>query len=126
MLKGRGGADTLISGTCDDRLIGGRDLDSFVITGIDPGQVNRGGIVDLEAGEIVDLHLIDANVEAAATGDQAFTRVQRFTDTAGELVVRYDAGEDHTRVRGDVDGDGQADFILTLNGDQTGFAGLIL
>ena len=69
---------------------------------------------DLEGGDRIDLHLIDADVTTA--GDEAF----HFGATAGhtgDVVVVYDAPEDRTVVQLYVDGDAVPDAEILLPGD---------
>lgn len=72
------------------------------------------------AGEdIIDLTAIDANT--TVSGNQAFALIQgvQFSGTAAELLIREDTdadGRDLTLIEGDVNGDGVADFQLTLMG----------
>ena len=74
--------------------------------------------------ETVDLSEIDA--DETTGGNQAFQIVAMFTDTPGEIILRYSAGKDRTTLRGDTDGDSIADLVIALDGDQTGFAGFVL
>jgi Ca2+-binding RTX toxin-like protein len=76
-------------------------------------------IADLKSTDVIDLTAIDADTGTA--GVQAFHLTHGFSGDAGELVLTYDAGADVTRIQGDVDGDGQADFTILAAGDQSGF-----
>jgi hypothetical protein len=49
-----------------------------------------------------------------------------FSHNFGELVIRYDAGNDVTLIQGDVDGDGQADFTIKADGDHHDFSSFVL
>ncbi len=109
-LDGNGGRDTLVGGTGADVLTGGTGADTFrFVTLADP----RGDhIVDFHHGQDrIDLSAIDAN--AVAAGNQAFRFLgeMAFTGHAGELSALG------TLLRGDVDGDRIADFVLTLDGN---------
>ena len=81
-----------------------------MFTGLNDTPVNAGDtITDFEPGmDKIDLHLIDAN--ASSAGDQAFTFIgaSAFGAHAGEL--NYSNGV----LSGDVNGDGRADFQITL------------
>lgn len=82
----------------------------FKINESAPG-AGRDVITDFEAGiDTIRLAGIDANI--LLNGDQAFAFIgsAAFSQTAGEL--RYANGF----VRGDVDGDGAADFVIELSG----------
>jgi len=65
-------------------------------------------------------------LSAGAAGDQAFHLVSAFGGHAGELVVGYDDFREVTNISGDVDGDGTADFLITADGDHTGFNHFVL
>ena len=51
--------------------------------------------------------------------------VTAFSETAGEVIVAYDAGKDFTRVMLDVSGDAVADLVLRVDG-QLDPSGLVL
>ena len=70
-------------------------------------------ITDFNPGDSLYLKPIDANENK--DGNQAFTVVEAFTNTAGELVRVVDAGE--TTVLLDTDGDGVADGEIVMTGD---------
>jgi len=111
-LLGGTGNDTLIGATARDILNGGAGRDTFVFRAIAdsrPGAGNRDVIQDFTRGQDrIDLSAIDAN--AGRGGDQAFKFVggAAFSKAAGEL--RYAGGI----VRGDVNGDGRADFEIEI------------
>ena len=109
-LDGDGGNDTLEGGNGRDLLNGGSGADHLPLPLRRRGQ--RRPIEDFTRGaDRIDLARIDAN--AAAPGDQAFRFLGEagFTGRAGELSTLG------TVVRGDLDGDGIADFVLRLDGD---------
>lgn len=111
-LVGSASADAILGGAGADILSGGAGADSFVYTAITeskPGRFDR--ILDFTSGvDTVNLQGIDANTTLA--GDQAFTLIGNspFSGIAGELRVFQAGGE--TRLRGDVNGDGIADFDI--------------
>lgn len=118
-LNGGGGDDLLAGGSGKDRLTGGGGTDWFVF-----GWVTDSGATTATSDVITDfnhtqndkIHLgyVDANDVLA--DDQAFTFIGNagFSNTAGEL--RYGFNNGNTVVMGDVDGDGAADFRITLTG----------
>lgn len=141
-LHGVGGNDKLIGGDGDDDLRGGAGIDRLVgQAGADRMEGGTGGdtfeynavaestyalsdrIIDLSAGDFIDLSNIDANT--GISGDQAFSKVAAFSNTAGELTVTYVSSGNHTDVCADVDGDGVADFRIVLTGDHAAFTGFV-
>jgi serralysin len=132
-LLGGAGRDALFGGTGNDDLIGGGGRDAlyggagednfiFLAVGIGGKEIDR--ILDLGAGDTVDLSAVDA--DSTTAGNQAFTLVAGFSNTAGEGVLGYDAARDKTQLLLDNDGDGLADLKLVMDGDQTGFGGFVL
>ena len=119
---GLAGADTLIGGGGNDILIGGAGRD--VLNGGDGGDQFRfqkatdstlaapDHVLDFVGGQDrIDLRQIDAN--ASQGGDQAFAYVTSFGHHAGEVMVAS-AGGDLYQVRGDINGDGTADFAIDV------------
>ena len=75
---------------------------------------SRDRIVNFESTvDTIDLSGIDA--DTGTGGDQAFSLVGSFSSTAGELVIIATGGG--SVLAGDVDGDGSADFQITVTGD---------
>lgn len=110
-LLGDAGNDYLYGGTGRDTLVGGAGSDDFVFNSIaEAGNgTGRDIIKDFQHSyDDIDLRNIDANTQVS--GNQAFTYVggHTFTHHAGEL--RYAGGV----VYGDVNGDGVADFSITI------------
>jgi Ca2+-binding RTX toxin-like protein len=117
-LDGGEGEDVLTGGLGRDQLRGDAGADRFVFGCI--SEVGRTAstsdrVLDFETGlDRLDLSAIDAILG----GDEnAFNFVgsDSFSDTAGELRAEFEGG--WTRVSGDVDGDGVADFVVMLKGD---------
>jgi Ca2+-binding RTX toxin-like protein len=113
VLKGGSLKDVLVGGLDKDTLTGGGALDKFVFNSAVESAVgaNRDVITDFNhlQHDKIDLHSIDADT---GTGlDQAFHFIggKGFHGVAGEL--RY-AGH---LLRGDVDGNGTADFEIHVN-----------
>jgi Ca2+-binding RTX toxin-like protein len=113
VLEGRGGADVLTGGTGTDRFVFGSATDA-----------NGDRITDWEAGDILDLSTLDAN--SLIAGVQGFTAIgsQAFTKVAGQLRLFNDGIK--TFIAGDVNGDGAADFTITLDGVHTSVSGVTL
>ncbi|HBD91188.1 MAG TPA: hypothetical protein DC061_11660 [Gemmobacter sp.] len=137
-LLGAGGNDTLLGGAGNDRLIGGggRDMltggrgvdtmsgnagaDIFVFddqdTGLKAGR--RDVITDFGGADIINLRRLDADRSIA--GDQSF----EFSGTsAAAHGVWYSVRQGNATVWGDTNGDGKADFAITLNDVTRLFAG---
>ena len=114
-LFGDAGNDFLYGGSGRDGLTGGLGQDTFYFAG-SVGSINGDRITDFRRvdGDIINLHGIDANRNAGGNQDFNFIGKQGFHDKAGEL--RYSTSGGRTVIEGDVNGDGTADFQLTLNG----------
>jgi Ca2+-binding RTX toxin-like protein len=132
-LFGGDGADTL-EGSGGDELTGGAGRDRFVVVeGFasavgGPGVATSGGgaptsfsrlrITDREQDELIDISRIDARPNTAE--DDAFLLVSQFGGRAGEAILVFDSGSNSTALRLDVNGDGQSDFEVLVNGSLTG------
>ena len=119
VLSGLGGDDRLAGGAGSDSLTGGTGADVFVFGAADIGsKPETDKILDLlfADGDVIDLSAIDANTGLG--GDQAFAFVTRFTKQAGQAIMSYANGV--TTLQLDVNGDGKADFKVTITGDVTG------
>lgn len=116
-LSGNAGNDVLIGGGGADVLTGGAGADTFTFLSIaDSGTNERDRIVDFASGvDRIDLSAIDANLSIA--GDQAFTQVTRFSGRAGEAVIANANGVATLSL--DQNGDGVADFVLSMTGTLT-------
>ncbi|GHG80340.1 calcium-binding protein [Pseudodonghicola xiamenensis] len=123
VLKGGGGRDRLIGGAGDDRLdggkgadvlTGGKGADTFIFATAKQADGDRITDFSSKQGDVIDLSKIDADI--TMKGNQEFTLIgdAEFSGAAGELRAWHDG--DNTLVGGDVDGDGIADFTITLNG----------
>ena len=122
-LCGNTGANTLSGGAGNDKLdgnggrdvlVGGTGADRFIFNAIDDTATGstRDRIADFSRaqGDRISLAVIDADGDAT-NGDQSFDLVAGFSGVAGEL--RFFSA---TRViAGDIDGDGVADFEISLN-----------
>ena len=127
VLSGELGADVLIGGLGADVLVGGGGADRFVVSQLGDSQFGDGGdlIIDYAPGvDVIDLAGVDAN--SAAAGDQAFAFVASFSGVAGQAVLAFDPAAGRTVFLGDVNGDGQADVVLSLLGQVTTAGGWVL
>jgi Ca2+-binding RTX toxin-like protein len=117
-LTGSAGNDALIGGAGLDHFFGGAGQDTFVFTGaslaaLDTGVgANRDVIQDF-SGDIIDLHLIDANLGVG--GDQAFSFIGTNAFTAAGQVRFFADGAGNTIVEGNVDNNLGADFQIELH-----------
>ena len=113
-----GGADNdvLLGGLGSDTLRGGTGADTFDFNEIAETGVTtalRDSILDFERGlDKINLHTMDAN--SATAGNQNFKWIAdaAFHGKAGEL--RYNTTSEGVLVSGDVNGDGVADFQITV------------
>lgn len=115
---GGAGADTIEGGLGADTIGGGAGADQFLFR---HGTITNTPdlILDFSRidGDKVSLRAVDANT--GVTGDQNFTFIGTgaFKKVAGEL--RFEVVGDTTKVYGDVNGDGVADFTLVMSGAGT-------
>lgn len=119
ILNGAGGKDKLYGAGGADTLIGGSGADQFVFTDISHSTVAKAGqdtIVDFSKaqGDRINLSAIDANALFLLNQEFTFIGTAAYSKTAGEL--RYGISNGQTTISGDIDGNGQADFRIFLNG----------
>ncbi len=127
ILYGFNGNDTLVGGAGQDTLYGGAGSNTFVFSAITDSSVAfPDHIMDLQnASDTIDLSGIDAKTGVA--GDQAFTLVANFTNTAGQAKLSYQAGAGVTWLDMDVNGDGVPDSRIVIEGgDHTAFIHFVL
>jgi serralysin len=126
-LNGGDGNDTLVGGAGLDTLTGGAGADAFFFTTLsDSTAAAIDKITDFSwaDGDYIDLSRIDAN--SVQSGDQAFSFVNSFSKQAGQATLTYDAASNTSTFSADVDGDGIADFVLQINGQQNTSQGWVL
>jgi Ca2+-binding RTX toxin-like protein len=113
-LVGSSSADVIVGGAGADLLTGGAGADRFVFNLSTESRMGRyDRILDFTSGQdFLDLHTIDA--DSSTPGDQAFILIgsSAFHGIAGELRVFQYGGM--TCIRGDLNGDGRADFDIRL------------
>jgi hypothetical protein len=117
VLIGGAQSDLLYGGLGSDNLTGGAGIDFFRYQAVgESTATSTDHILDFTLGDIIDLSRIDA--DTTQSGDQAFTFMNgasSFTGNghAGELIA-VDNGGGIWTVSGDVNGDGVADFQLSV------------
>jgi Ca2+-binding RTX toxin-like protein len=118
-LDGGAGADTLVGGAGADVLTGGAGADLFRFLALGDSSATLAGrdrILDFSVADAdrIDVSAIDADPTLA--GDQAFVLLggDDFTGTPGEIMVIALATT--RRIDFDVNGDGLADFAITVSG----------
>jgi serralysin len=120
VLAGNGGNDWLSGEGGADALVGNAGADTFHFTSGDFGGLTPttcDTIMDFTRadGDRIDLSAIDAR-SGSGTSNDAFTFIgtQAFGKVAGQLRATQDNGI--TLVAGDTNGDGNADFLIRLEG----------
>lgn len=114
-IVGSAGADTLVGGAGGDRLTGGAGADVFRFN---LSTESKGAAFDTitdfaHLTDQIDLRAIDANTLVAGDQSFAFIGAAAFGLVAGEMRLIVGAtGE--TRLLGDTNGDGKADFDIHL------------
>jgi len=117
VLHGGSGTEVIHAGSGHSVLIGGDGTDTFIFA---PG--HTGGLAAATADIIqhflpgqhdtIDLSAFDAGLPASAGGHMAFIGTAAFDHHAGE--VRYDVTATGVTLWGDINGDGVADFVITM------------
>lgn len=120
VLKGGAGTDKLEGGAGADQLTGGSQADIFVFRATTDSTVLVAGqdtILDFKIGQgdKISLKQIDARTDIADNQRFQFIGSDDFHDKAGELRAVKTGG--NTVVSGDVDGDGNADFMIVIAGE---------
>ncbi len=113
ILYGDAGNDILQGGAGSDTLTGGAGNDIFRFRIGDVGGTAIDTITDFTKGQDkIDLSALDAKSATAANEAFSFIGTQGFHKVAGEL--RYEQVGGQTKIYGDVNGDGVADFTIVL------------
>jgi Ca2+-binding RTX toxin-like protein len=120
-IQGHGGDDTVIGGAGADRLAGGGGRDTFqfdLTKESGEASTSRDVIADFRPGrDKIDLGGIDADRPQNGNQDFLFIGAAPFHEVAGEL--RYKTVHAGVVVKGDVNGDGAADFSIKVKGTET-------
>ena len=123
IIDGKGDNDRISGYAGDNRLTGGSGSDTFVVNGFGIALSGVGGVRQVETvmdfnpgeGDRIDFSIIDANSTTPFIND-AFTIVSAFTQTAGQMLLKYVALTNVTAIQLDIDGDGVADYQMQLKG----------
>jgi Ca2+-binding RTX toxin-like protein len=118
ILKGAAGNDKLYGGLGADDLYGGSGKDVFLLKELSDSTVASSGrdtIFDFSVkdGDKIDLSGIDANTKTTIDDAFLFVGTKMFSGKAAEL--RYVQNSSGTYIYGDVDGNGNADFMIHLD-----------
>lgn len=115
-LDGGAGNDVLNGGLGRDDLTGGAGADTFrfytASESNDPTKPDRIRDFTRAEGDKIDLSLIDANTVLGGNND--FVVSSSFTGAAGQITITFDPATG-SLVQGDVNGDGAADFVFTVD-----------
>lgn len=114
VLSGLDGNDILIGGLGADTLIGGSGKDLFVFDQADLDGSDVDVVSDFVSGSGDMLYLYGMDANSGLAGDQAFAFIgtAAFGNVAGEL--RYTVSGADLVLEADMDGDGTADFSLSM------------
>lgn len=124
-MSGGGGYDAITGGLGADRMTGGDKSDRFIFTRVEDSTVAASDrITDLSAEDRIDLRQIDA--DTTRVGDQAFALVDALSGVAGQAALVWDADARQTSLLLDVNGDGQADARVLLDGDHRAHTAFLL
>jgi Ca2+-binding RTX toxin-like protein len=112
------GNDKLTGGLGADDLWGGAGADVFIFKSVRESTVAGNGrdtIFDFSPKQKDKINLSSIDASTLKGGNQAFSFIgtKAFSGQAGEL--RYDKARSDTHIRGDVNGDGVADFAIHLD-----------
>jgi Ca2+-binding RTX toxin-like protein len=125
IIRGNGESTEYRGGPGADQLIGRGGFDTFIYGQVGDSTAERTDVIEgFDNANRIDLHAIDADKTVA--GNQAFHLAAAFSGQAGELVVSYNAPRHFTTVLGDVDGDGEADLVISIDGNHGDFTNFVL
>ena len=126
-LTGSTGADTLIGGAGSDVLRGGSGADRFVYNSVNDSvnNPNRADMIsdfNIKQKDLIDLSSIDAISGSVLDDKFTFIGSRNFSGKSGELrfsIEDYMSGTKVFMLTGDVNGDGVADFGISIPGIST-------
>lgn len=115
------GKDIITANDEANLLKGGAEADIFVFGS--RAAIKGDHVADFDQAEKDRIDFSDIDANTGANGNQSFSFIAKaaFSDEAGELRYLVKSGD--TLVQGDVNGDGKADFTLTIDGSFTLKAG---
>ena len=121
-LTGSANADILYGGLGADMIDGGPGADTYLYRAVAESTAASQDTVTFSTGDQIDLAVIDAN--SGTGGNEAFSFIgaAAFSNAAGQLRAFQSAANVWT-VEGDVDGDGTADLVITVNSTNPLLAG---
>ena len=115
-IDGGSGADQITGGTGRDLLTGGGGRDVFIFAATADSSGAGDLITDFVAGlDDIRLSAIDA-IAGGADDLFSFIGTTLFGNVAGQLRFEQDAATNLTRIEGDTDGNGTANFTIRLTG----------
>ena len=126
-IGGGRGNDTLNGGLGADSMAGNKHNDLFLFLQLADSEAGAEDRITngLDRRDTIDLTAIDADTTQG--GDQAFhLGGTTFDNEAGEFIRFYHAGSNTTFFQGDVDGDGDADFSLSVTGNYATYLSFLL
>ncbi|MCW5738245.1 MAG: hypothetical protein KIS73_29250, partial [Enhydrobacter sp.] len=117
-MEGSAYDDNLDGVAGQDELTGGAGDDTFLVAKLGDSTTSAPDLItDFAAGDVIDLHAIDADL--TVRGNQEF-HLGATPGHTGDIVVTFDASRSRTVVDLYVDGDAVADARLWLTGDHGG------
>jgi Ca2+-binding RTX toxin-like protein len=113
-LIGSANADIIYGGLGADTINGGGNGDTYLYRAVAESTAVSRDTVTFTIGDRIDLSVIDANSGTGSNDAFSFIGAAAFSNTAGQLRAFQSAPNVWT-VEGDVNGDGTADLVITVN-----------